>query len=88
MNVQHDTRHDELQITEELGGHGPDEHDHGHGDHAGHDPAQFRDRFWITLALSLPVVFFSDMFQELLGYRAPDFPGSEWISPVLGTVIF
>ncbi len=28
------------------------------------------------------------MFQELLGYSAPDIPGSEWIPPVLGTVIF
>ena len=31
---------------------------------------------------------FSHMFQELLGYSAPHFPGSTWISPVLGTVIF
>ncbi len=28
------------------------------------------------------------MFQDLLGYSAPEFPGSEWIPPVLGTVIF
>ena len=26
--------------------------------------------------------------QEWLGYQAPVFPGSEWIPPVLGTVIF
>jgi len=65
-------------------GHG----DHAHGDHSHHDPAQFRDRFWITLTLTIPVVFFSEMFQDLLGYRAPDFPGSAWIPPVLGTVIF
>jgi P-type Cu2+ transporter len=67
-------------------------HDHGnhgnHGDHSHHDPAQFRDRFWITLALTVPVVFFSEMFQELLNYTAPRFPGSTWISPVLGTIIF
>jgi Cu2+-exporting ATPase len=62
---------------------------HGdHGDHSHHDPAQFRDRFWITLVLTVPVVFFSDMFQELLGYSAPSFFGSDWIAPVLGTVIF
>ena len=62
--------------------------EHGHDTHAGHDPAQFRDRFWVTLALSVPVVFFSAMFQDLLGYTAPDIPGAEWIPPVLGTVIF
>ncbi|MFI6832889.1 copper-translocating P-type ATPase [Kribbella sp. NPDC050241] len=56
----------------------------GHGDHA----AQFKDRFWISLALAVPVVFFSEMFADLLGYTRPDFPGSELIAPVLGTVIF
>ena len=66
-----------------------DHHDHdGHGDHAGHDPAGFRDRFWVTLALTIPVVLFSEMFQELLGYEAPRFPGSTAIPPVLGTAIF
>ncbi|MGH3651098.1 MAG: heavy metal translocating P-type ATPase, partial [Acidimicrobiia bacterium] len=48
----------------------------------------FRDRFWLSLALTLPVVFFSEMVQGWLGYTAPSFPGSEWVSPVLGTVVF
>jgi P-type Cu2+ transporter len=72
-------------------GHPSAEHAGGHQDHAehaGHDPAQFRDRFWVTLALTVPVLMFSDMFQELLGYTAPDWPGSEWIPPVLGGVVF
>ena len=56
----------------------------GHGDHA----AQFRDLFWVSCALALPVVFFSEMVGHLLGYSAPDFPGASWISPVLGTVLF
>ena len=63
-------------------GHGS--HGHGHGDHV----AMFRDRFWLTLALSVPVIVFSEMFQMLLGYRAPDVPGRDLIAPVLGTVIF
>jgi P-type Cu2+ transporter len=64
-------------------------HGHGgHGDHSGHDPARFRDRFWVTLALTVPVVFFSPMFQDLLGYAAPRFPASTLVSPVLGAVIF
>ncbi|MEV5963930.1 heavy metal translocating P-type ATPase [Kribbella sp. NPDC051952] len=61
-----------------------DEHHGGHGDHA----AQFKDRFWISLALAVPVVFFSEMFADLLGYTRPEFPGSELIAPILGTVIF
>ena len=48
----------------------------------------FKDRFWLTLALSVPVVYFSPMFGHLLGYMPPEFPGSTWIPPVLGTVIF
>lgn len=62
----------------EAGGHG------GHGDHA----AQFRERFWLSLALTVPVVAFSEMFADLLGYDVPDFTGARWLSPLLGTVIF
>jgi len=48
----------------------------------------FRDRFWLTLALAVPVVAYSEMFQRILGYTAPSFPGSDWVSPTLGTFIF
>ncbi|WP_253904185.1 HAD-IC family P-type ATPase, partial [Arthrobacter sp. Br18] len=48
----------------------------------------FKDRFWISLALAIPVVAFSPMFTMLLGYMPPEFPGSTWVSPVLGTIIF
>jgi Cu2+-exporting ATPase len=48
----------------------------------------FRDRFWLSLILTVPVVFWSDHIQMLLGYEAPAFPGSAWIPPVLGTVVF
>ncbi len=48
----------------------------------------FRDRFWLTLALSAVVVLFSSMFWHLFGGMPPEFPGSEWIPPALGTVIF
>ncbi len=68
--------------------HRPDEATHhggheNHGDHA----AAFRERFALTLALTVPVVAFSGMFQDLLGYTLA-FPGSWLVSPVLGTVIF
>jgi Cu2+-exporting ATPase len=48
----------------------------------------FRDRFWLSLLLTIPVVIWSAHIQELLGYRAPEFPGSDWIPPVLGTAVF
>lgn len=61
---------------------------HTSGQHAGHSTAMFKNRFWLTLALSVPVVYSSPMVGHILGYMAPMFPGSTWIPPVLGTVIF
>ncbi|MGZ0151975.1 heavy metal translocating P-type ATPase [Kribbella sp. WER1] len=69
------------------GGHEGHGGPHGHGGHGDH-AAQFKDRFWISLVLAVPVVFFSPMFGDLLGYMPPEFPGSGLIAPVLGTVIF
>jgi P-type Cu2+ transporter len=56
-------------------------------DHHEQHIAQFRDRFWLSLALTVPVVYFSEMFQMLLDYRAPSWPGSGLIPALLGTVI-
>jgi len=68
---------------------GDDDHAvHTSGQHAGHSTAMFKNRFWLTLVLSVPVVYFSPMVGHILGYMAPMFPGSAWIPPALGTVIF
>ena len=48
----------------------------------------FKNRFWLSLILAVPVVFFSPMFADLIGYTIPQFPGVSWIAPILGTVIF
>lgn len=68
-----------------------DHRDHGdhaaHGDHTGHE-RMFRNRFWVSLALSLPVLYFSPTLQSWLGYTAPTFPGSTLITPVLAVVVF
>ncbi len=62
---------------------------HGlHERHAGHSVAMFRDRFWLSLLLTVPVVIWSRDPQAWLGYAAPTFPGSALIPPVLGTVVF
>ena len=59
-----------------------------HDRHAGHSVAMFRDKFWLTLALTIPVVYWSSDVQHWFGYRAPDFPGSKFIPPILGTIVF
>ncbi len=68
----------------------PDAHagHQAHDKHAGHSVAMFRDRFWLSLALTLPVIFYSEQIQEWFGYTAPSFAGSEWVAPALGTAIF
>ncbi|HSN77255.1 MAG TPA: HAD-IC family P-type ATPase, partial [Anaerolineae bacterium] len=48
----------------------------------------FRNRFWICLALSVPVLLYSPMLQELLNFSVPAFPGSRWIEPVFATIVF
>jgi Cu2+-exporting ATPase len=48
----------------------------------------FRDKFWLSFALTIPVVFWSTDVQHWLGYTAPSFPGSNLIAPILGTVVF
>src|SRR3989338_3819334 len=60
----------------------------GRDQHAGHSPKMFRDKFWLSFVLTIPVVYWSAHIEELLGYRAPAFPGSLWIPPVLATAIF
>jgi Cu2+-exporting ATPase len=68
------------------GGHA--EHAGGHDKHAGHSVAMFRDKFWVSLALTIPVVIFSGDPQHWLNYMAPTFPGSALIPPILGTIVF
>jgi len=68
------------------------EHD-GHGDggyekHAGHSLAVFATKFWVCLLLTIPVIAYSDIVNELFGFRAPSFIGSEYIPLAFGSIIF
>src|SRR5262245_47332733 len=64
----------------------------GHDMHAGHGmgdmAAAFRDKFWLSLILTIPVLFWSEMIQDWLGYTAPTFTLSDRIPAILGTIIF
>lgn len=74
------------RAQEDLGRH---ESGHGtaHGDHAGHEE-MFRKRFWICLALSVPVLIWSEAVQSWFAYSAPEFHGSGAIVPVVASMIF
>lgn len=67
-------------------------HQHAHAggahvDHTGHEEL-FRQRFWVCLLLTIPVLLYSPMVQMLFGFQMPQFPGSAWIGPFFAFVIF
>jgi Cu2+-exporting ATPase len=59
-----------------------------HDRHAGHSVAMFRDRFWITLLLSIPTLVWSGMVQHMVGFSAPAFPGSSYIPALFGSGVY
>jgi len=48
----------------------------------------FKCPFWIALILTIPVLIYADLFQQVFSYQAPAFPGSQWVSPVLSSIIY
>ena len=95
MNANHTHRHDEPDVLptaakdnhSEHGEHGAHSGHGAHVDHSGHEQV-FRQRFWVCLALTVPVLLYSPMIQELFGFEMPQFPGSEWVAPLFAIVIF
>ncbi len=59
-----------------------------HGDHSAHDPAMFRRKFWLSLALTVPTLVFSTGLQDILGLTGPRFPGSQFIPAAFGIALF
>ncbi|HVX31333.1 MAG TPA: HAD-IC family P-type ATPase, partial [Nitrolancea sp.] len=89
MHEQHHEMTDGTAVTISHGEHQTAHAHEGHGDqHAGHHEAQFARMFWISLVLTIPVVFFSDLMQDLFNYTAPSFTGSGLIEPLLASIIF
>ncbi len=59
-----------------------------HNKHAGHSVAMFRDKFWLSLLLTIPTLVWGHMLQTALGYTAPQFPGATLLPPLFGTAVF
>ena len=60
----------------------------GHGlEHTGHERL-FRNRFWVCLLLTVPVLLYSHMLQMWFGFTMPSFLGSQWIAPLFAGIIF
>ncbi|MEO7905048.1 MAG: heavy metal translocating P-type ATPase [Candidatus Saccharimonadales bacterium] len=63
-----------------------DGHDQ-HGKHSGHNPNVFKQKFWISLALTIPALVFSHTVQGWFGFELV-FAGSQFIPAILGIIIF
>ncbi len=48
----------------------------------------FRDKFWLSLTLTIPTLIWGHMLPRVFGYTPPQIPGARWIAPVLGTAVF
>lgn len=59
----------------------------GYDKHAGHHTKDFLKRFWLCLALTVPLMALSPMIQHWLGFDF-SFPGDKYVLLILGTVIF
>jgi Cu2+-exporting ATPase len=86
---QNAEQHGEHQKHEQHEAHASGHDDHAnHGvDHSGHE-IMFRNRFWISTLLTIPILLFSPFLQEVLGFSMPAFSGSAWIGPLFGVVVF
>ncbi|MFT5933872.1 MAG: Cu2+-exporting ATPase [Hydrogenophaga sp.] len=66
----------------------PDEHK-GHQDHHAQMAADFRQRFWISLVLTLPILALSPLLQTLVGLReSVGFPGDLYVLFGFSSAVF
>lgn len=77
--------HDHHEMNHGMDGH--EHHDMGGGmDHSMH-MGNFKQKFWLSLVLSIPIIVLSPMMGIQLPFQFT-FPGSEWVVLVLATVLF
>lgn len=61
---------------------------YGAGKHAGHKTSSFLTKFWIALAITVPIFFYSEMAKMVFNIRGPEFPGWQYALLGLGTFVF
>lgn len=66
---------------------GHSSHQHGHGDHHRMMIEDFKKRFWVSLALTLPILLLSEMIQMWFGFEIK-FPGDKLTLFILSSVVF
>ncbi len=82
-------QHNHTGMGHEMhGGRAPHAAHDAHDMHAGHMVEMFRDKFWWSVALTIPTIIWSPTVQQWLGFHAPSFPGSPYIPAMFGTILF
>jgi len=67
-------------------------HDHSRHDHSahhGHMIEDFKKRFWISLVITIPILFLSPLIQKFIGLKdALSFNGNMYVLFVLSSFVF
>ncbi len=87
QDVNHAMAHEADMDHDGHSGHGEHSGHGSHVDHSGHE-MMFRQRFWVSIVLTIPVLLFSPMIQDWFRFQMPEFPGSQLIGPVFAIAIF
>lgn len=63
-------------------------HGDTHNKHEGHSVTMFVRKFWVSLGLTIPVVMYAGVTQDIVKWSPPEFFGSEYIPFIFGSVVF
>ena len=87
MTMNHENHSEHRGHSMEMGLDGHTGHGSHGVDHSGHEQ-MFRQRFWVSLILSIPVLLYSPSIQGWLNFSMPVFTGSQWVAPLFGVIVF
>lgn len=90
LSVSHEhghAGHDHAAMKMEEHSHKEHDSKGGHDEHAGHHTADFLNRFWLCLVITIPVLLLSNMMQQWIGFKLT-FTGDKYILLVLSSFIF
>ncbi|MBI5077969.1 MAG: cadmium-translocating P-type ATPase [Candidatus Yonathbacteria bacterium] len=76
--------HEHMEISEVKRVHERDTIDK----HKGHHTEDFLKKFWVVLALTIPILAYSEIFARAFAWQPPQFAGESYVMLVLGSLIF
>ena len=59
-----------------------------HDKHEGHHTEDFLRKFWVVLALTVPILVYSEIFEKVFHSQPPQFLEQQYVILVLGSIIF